>query len=139
MVKLVDLAPVTVPVKIERDGKPVALDVGGVSIGAVASILMRFPEVQTMIDGEGVSLKSLSRLADPALAAIIAAACGSAGDEKAERMAAGLPAHEQLAILEAAIPLTMPKGLGPFVEKLVSLISEIGADKVLQTGANQAA
>jgi hypothetical protein len=56
-----------------------------------------------------------------AVAAIIAAGCGYPGDEKAEAVAGRLSIDAQADLLAAILRLTLPAGLGPFVEKLTVL------------------
>ena len=56
-----------------------------------------------------------------AVAAIIAAGCGYPGDEKAEVVAGQLSLDAQADLLASILRLTLPKGIGPFVEKLTAL------------------
>ena len=56
-----------------------------------------------------------------AVAALLAAGCGYPGDEKAETVAASLPINLQADLLAAVMRMTLPHGLGPFVEKLTAL------------------
>jgi hypothetical protein len=56
-----------------------------------------------------------------AVAAIIAAGCGYPGDEQAEAVAGKLAIDAQADLIAAIVHLTLPAGLGPFVEKLTAL------------------
>ena len=56
-----------------------------------------------------------------AVAAIISAGCGYPGDEKAEAVAGKLSLDAQADLLASILRLTLPKGIGPFVEKLTAL------------------
>jgi hypothetical protein len=62
------------------------------------------------------------------VAAIIAAGCGYPGDDKAEAIAAKLPLDSQTDFLAAILRLTLPKGIGPFVNKLTALSGLLDVD-----------
>jgi hypothetical protein len=49
---------------------------------------------------------------------MIAAGCGYPGDEAQEEVASKLAIDDQAELLSVIFKLTMPKGVGPFVEKL---------------------
>jgi hypothetical protein len=68
-----------------------------------------------------VEVDKLLSLGGDVVAAIIAAGTGAPGDEAAEWAADRLSVDEQADLLVAIIELTMPRGLGPFVEKLSRL------------------
>src|SRR4051794_37464857 len=57
-----------------------------------------------------------------------AAGCGYPGDETAETVAGKLSLDTQADLLAAILRLTLPKGVGPFVEKLTALGSILGTD-----------
>ena len=63
-----------------------------------------------------------------AVAAIIAAGCGYPGDEQPETVAGKLSLDAQADLLAAILRLTLPKGIGPFVEKLTALGGILEAD-----------
>jgi hypothetical protein len=56
-----------------------------------------------------------------AIAAIIAAGCGYPGDDQAEAVAGKLSLDAQADLLASILRLTLPKGIGPFVEKPTAL------------------
>jgi len=123
-VSLLDLAPAfeLVPVG-EKDGKPVSLRVVGVSAKGVVTLFTRFPEVQKWfaVPGQNIRVAQLVAQIPGAIEAIIAAGCGSPGNEAAEDMAGNLPVEVQLDVLEAIGRLTFKNGFGPFVKRMLAL------------------
>jgi hypothetical protein len=114
MVGLLDIAPLTETVTI-RD-QPI--EITGVSAKGVAQLLLRFPELRALISGRNVGLDQLLALGGDIIAAIIAVGCNQAGDSQAEAAAGRLGLDDQAELLTAIMTLTMPQGLGPFVDKL---------------------
>ena len=117
MVGLIDIAP-HVEI-VDAQGTPVA--VHGISAKGVAHLLGRLPELRKLISRQEVEASQLMAMGGDAVAAIIAAGCGYPGDEKAETVAGMLAIDAQADLLSAIIRLTLPAGLGPFVEKLTAL------------------
>jgi hypothetical protein len=124
MVGLIDIAPATETV--EAQGKPVT--VHGVSAKGLAHLLARFPELRRLMAGQEVQADQLLAMGGDAVAAIIAAGCGYPGDNSAETIAGSLPLDIQADLLAAILRLTLPRGIGPFVEKLTELGSLLGVD-----------
>lgn len=122
MAGLVDIAPVVENVDI--GGNPIP--VYGVSAKGIASLLARFPELRMMMSGKEVAIEQLMAMGGDAVAAIIAAGCGFPGDPDQEAAAARFSADTQADLLGPILRLTMPKGVGPFVEKLAKLGSVLG-------------
>ena len=114
MVGLLDIAPLTQTVTV-RDHP---IEVTGVSANGLAQLLLRFPELRALISGRDVGLDQLLALGGDIIAAIIAAGCGQAGDAEAEAAAGRLGLDDQAELLAAIMTLTMPQGIGPFVDKL---------------------
>jgi hypothetical protein len=71
--------------------------------------------------GQEVETEQLMAVGGDAVAAIIAAGCGYPGDENAETIASKLSIDAQADLLATILRLTLPKGIGPFVEKLTAL------------------
>lgn len=117
MVGLIDIAPLTKTVTI----CDVTVNVSGVSARGIAQLLARFPELRALMTGREVAIENLLSLGGDVVAAIIAAGTGVPGDTAAEQAADKLSVDEQADLLVAIIELTMPRGLGPFVEKLSRL------------------
>lgn len=124
MVGLVDIAPVREAVDVGGQ----QIEVCGVSAKGIAYLLGRFPELRMRMSGREVSTEQMMAMGGDAVAAIIAAGCGYPGDEKAEAIAGQLSVEAQADLLVPILKLTMPKGVGPFVERLEALGSVLGAD-----------
>jgi hypothetical protein len=126
MADLLDIAPSTAIEVVKIDG--LRVNVRGVSVDAIASIVARFPEVRSLVSG-GVGDSLIPRLIEGCAAAvgpIIAAGCGHLADEIYEQHAAKLLPEYQLKFLTAIFRLTFPNGIGSFVEALTSLIGGTG-------------
>lgn len=105
------------------------VDVFGVSAEGIAYLMSNFPEIKDMIAGKEVSLdpETLMAKAPRALAAIIAAGTGQAGNAQAEAVAASLSVDEQAELLSKILELTFPRGIGPFAQAIQRLAGTIGA------------
>ena len=117
MVGLVDIAPVTSTILVRGQD----ITITGVSARGIALLLARFPELRAVMTGREVALDDLLKLGGDVIAAIIAAGTGSPGDDDAERAADNLTLEEQADLLASIVELTMPRGLGPLVERLSRL------------------
>jgi hypothetical protein len=122
MVGLIEIAPSIETVDVQ--GAPVA--VHGVSAKGVAHLLGRFPELRKLMTGQEVEAEQLMAIGGDAVAAIIAAGCGYPGDDQAEAVAGKLAIDAQTDLLAAILRLTLPQGVGPFVEKLTALGAILG-------------
>lgn len=114
---LLDIAPAVETVEI----RGTKVEVYGVSVKGIAYLLQRFPELRAMLSGREVNADRLIEIGGDAVAAIIAAGTGYPGNEQAEAVAGSLSLDEQADLLAAIVKLTMPGGVGPFVEKLSAL------------------
>jgi hypothetical protein len=117
MVGLIDIAPATEQVA--------GVTVYGVSLGGVARLLGRFPELRRIMSGVETAPDDLFAMMPDALAAIIAEGVGTP-DADGEQLASRLSIDLQVEFLAAIMRLTMPKGVGPFVEKMVGLGLALG-------------
>ena len=135
MVGLVDIAPVTSTVSIRGQD----ITITGVSARGIALLLARFPELRAVMTGREVALDDLLKLGGDVIAAIIAAGTGVPGDAQAEAAADNLTLEEQADLLGAIVELTMPRGLGPLVEKLsrLGLLAGGGASAMQATTSPQ--
>ncbi|RWF44297.1 MAG: hypothetical protein EOS65_02665 [Mesorhizobium sp.] len=123
MVGLLDIAPLTETVPVGG----AQIEVFGVSAKGVVSLLARFPEVRMLMNGKEVGVDRLMQMGGDAIAAVIAAGVGLPGDEEQEQIAARLPIEAQADLLAAIIKVTLPNGIGPFVEKLTALGAIVGS------------
>lgn len=117
MVGLVDIAPVTSKVSVRGHD----IEVVGVSAKGIALLLARFPQLRALMTGREVALEDILRLGGDVVASILAAGTGKPGDEEVEAASHNLTLEEQADLLIEIIRLTMPNGIGPFVEKLSKL------------------
>lgn len=128
MVGLLDIAPSTQTIRVA--GAEIA--VYGVSAKGVASLFHRFPALRKAFAGKDMSAdftaEKLVELVPEAIAAIIAAGCGHPGDPEAEKVAERLPVAEQAEALEVILKLTMPQGVGPFVDRINRLRDALSAE-----------
>lgn len=122
MVGLLDIAPLTE--KVSVGGKQLA--VYGISAKGLVSLIARFPEIRQLMNGREVDVGSLMNIGGEAISAIIAAGCGYPGDDKQEEAAGRLPLETQADILAAIIKVTLPNGVGPFIEKLTAMLAVKG-------------
>lgn len=122
MAGLLDIAPLSETVAVR--GTPVQIT--GVSAKGIALIMARFPEVQQMMVGREVSVERLLEIGGDAVAAVIAAGTGNPGNAEAEAVANGLLVEEQADLLEAIIRVSLPRGIGPLVEKVSGMANSLG-------------
>jgi hypothetical protein len=121
MADLLDIAPSTAVEVVKING--MRITVRGLSLDAIASIVARFPELRSLLDGTGGDfVLRLIRGCGAAVGPIIAAGCGHLADETYEQPAAKLLLEHQLKFLKAIFGLTFPNGIGSFVEELTSLV-----------------
>jgi hypothetical protein len=114
---LLDIAPVHETIEIR--GQPVT--VSGITLKGVASLLSRFPDLGALFGGQQLASDKLAELGSDIIAALIAAGCGAPEDPDVEAVAVSLSLGEQVELLNAVIRVTMPRGVGPFVEQIKSL------------------
>lgn len=108
------------------------MHVTGVSATGIAVLLDRFPEVRALLTGKAVDLspEDIMSKVPMAIDAILAAGTGNPGDPAAEAVASKLPAGDQLALMQKIIKVTMPKGVGPFVDALTAIMGGLGVESL---------
>jgi hypothetical protein len=122
---LLNAGPLTIPVDITLGGKKRRIEVNAVSAEDIIPLLVRFPEFRMLMDKDRaaeITPERLVKMSPEALGAVLASCTGTPGNEEAEANARKLGLGNQLKILKAAIPISFPEGLGPFVEDLRSLV-----------------
>lgn len=108
------------------------VEVVGVGLEGIAHLFNVFPELRMLISGKEVEAKDLVALAPQAIDEIIAAGIGMAGDPEQVAAAKGLSLEMKVDFLEAILRLTMPKGVGPFAERVSKLAGVFGGGPSLQ-------
>lgn len=133
MTSLLDIGPLTEEVLV--GGK--AVTVYGVTPEGFFFLLHKFPLLQDMFGGgsRNVDMNSLREIAPESIAYALAVATTSraymnqkewlAIVEATANVAMNFPAHIQMALFHAAIRLTFPDGIGPFIAAVDSLAESI--------------
>jgi hypothetical protein len=112
-----DIAPATETVA--------GVTVTGVSLRVIAGLVARSPVLADLLAGGTLQADRLLAAAPDAVAAVVAAAIGRAGDAAAEAKFDGLPLGLQVQFLDAAIRATFPEGIAPFKDRLLRLASAL--------------
>ncbi len=114
---LLDIAAATKQVAVRGQ----QIDVHGISAKGIAHLLARFPELRKILAGLEVDFESLLKMGGDVVAGVIAAGCGYPGDSEAEKTAESLALEEQADLIIAILELTLPNGMGPFIEKITAM------------------
>lgn len=122
MADLLDIAPSTAVEVVTLDEKDV--EVRGVSINTMASIISQFPDLKNLAGNTGGDIVSLLISGcGAAIGPIIAAGVGQPGNKDYEQHAAQLLPEQQIKLLRAILGLTFPNGIGSFVTELTGLMN----------------
>lgn len=132
MLSLLDIGPLTEEVTVR--GKNIT--VYGLSPEDFFFLITSFPELRKMADVANAEAATLIQVAPRSIALAIAVATTDreafattaeykAALDETGPVAARLSIHHQLAIINAAIRLTFPDGVGPFVKELNVLTNSI--------------
>lgn len=121
---LLDIAPTGRTVTVHGT----AVTITGVSAAGLAALIGRFAAIRTLLEGGTLDLSpdDLFRMGPEAVAAIVAAGTGAAGDPKAEAVAASLSLSEQAELLDAILEATLPDGLGNLLARLEAAARRVG-------------
>lgn len=116
MDSFLDIAPVTDFADI--NGKRVELY--GISARSFATLFTRYPEIYALVNKKRktLSAKDVITIVPDAISAIIAAGAGHLNNKKAEAIADKLSIGDQVTMLSKILRMTLPKGVGPFVEEV---------------------
>lgn len=125
MSSLLDIAPSARQITIREK----TITVKGISAQGVVYLLNRFPIVRQIMTGhkiEDLSVETFMVIAPDAVNAAIACGFGFVGtdleeQEKAEEIAASFSIDEQVHALTEIMEVTLPRGVGPFVEMIRAL------------------
>jgi hypothetical protein len=133
MTGLLDIAPQRVTVDVL--GRE--LEVEGVTVRGIAELLRRFPGLRELFAG-GQGVESIAAAMPDLVAAIIASGLGYTGDAEYEAAAERLPAEAQAKLFGAILRLTMPAGIGPFVEELATAFGSAPVPPTTSTNGSRA-
>lgn len=120
MVALTDIAP--------QSQECHGITITGISSKGMAYLFGMFPELAKLSIGQGIKPAEIFKIAPKAIPAIIAAGCDAVGNEAAEKVAGTFPIEMQLDMLETIGRLTFPSGLGPFVERILTLSRAVSGE-----------
>lgn len=122
MAGLIDVAIVTEKVHIQGED----FEVHGLSFAALAKLLARFPEFGKIAQGGNFEFGSLAVLGPEFIAAFLSAGLDQNWSPEIEQVVAHLPIDDQLQIFVAILRVSMPRGVGPFVETITSVAKLLG-------------
>lgn len=131
MTSLLDIAPAVEAVDIGEH----KIECVGISAGDLVRLIQRFPALRDALwqgrasqPGEmAIDPASLINEAPDAISAVLAAGTGHLGEIEHEKAASRLSIDAQIDLLAAILRLTLPQGVGPFVQKLTDLFGAVGA------------
>lgn len=134
MTSLLDIGPLTEEVPVSGDK---TVTVYGVSPEGFFHLLHRFPMLQEMFGSgaKNVDMETLQAIAPESIAYALAVATTSRSYmthqqwldivEATAGVAINLSAHVQMALFQAALRLSFPDGIGPFIKRVESLAESI--------------
>jgi hypothetical protein len=106
--------------KVVVNGADEYIEVHGLSALDCAELLKRYPSLEKVFLGRGISVDELRALASDCIGGIIAAGLKKFGDAETEAMANQLPLEMQADCIEMIGRATFPSGFGPFANRLVT-------------------
>ena len=115
--------------KVAVNGNGEYFEVRGVSAQDVATLLEKFPALQKLFLGRGISIEDLRALAHDCIGSIIAAGVGRLGDEAVEKAANELSLEFQADCIEAIGRATLPAGFGPFAKRVTAAFGGLHSDQ----------
>lgn len=125
---LVDIAPLHETVDIR--GTPIK--VIGVSAEGIAMLLFRFPELRKALGGGNldIDVNGILSMGQDIVAAVITAGVDKEGASREDVEASvkmNMVLEEQVRLIAAILRVTLPNGVGPFVESLEELSGVVEA------------
>lgn len=133
MTSLLDIGPLTEEISV--GGRTVT--VYGVTPEGFFYLLAKFPALQQLFTDSGsVTMDDMMAVAPASVAHSLAVATTPRGEyktpaewaravERASEVALNLSAHHQMALFQAALNLTFPDGIGPFMEAVTNLAESL--------------
>lgn len=115
MTDIVNFVPLSATVEI-RGNK---IKVRGLELDEIGQLIYRFPKFREI---KALNAAEIIRLMDREIqSAVIAAANDHPGNDKAEKSFGNLSLGERVKLVSKIIEMTMPDGIGPFVELMQTL------------------
>jgi hypothetical protein len=117
MAGLLDIAPLTETVEIRGQ----AIEVSGLTARDLVYLIREHESVRKLMSGVQVGATEILTAAPDAVCSIIAGGLRKLGDAETAAAVDRLDLDAQIELLSAILRLTMPKGVGPFVQRLQAL------------------
>lgn len=138
MADLLEITPSARTVKTARLGE---VDVPGLSVGGIAFLIKRHPELLDLIQGGGLEKSDMSTLIDlgvDVLASLLAAGLGHPGDEEAEKICKDLGPDDVWNLGHAIIEESFPDGAQGFFNKVVGAVNQFASVQKMGSGSQLA-
>lgn len=121
MISLSDIVPQRRTVRISAGD----LELRGLGLREIADLFLQFPILQSLVTegAAGIALSDLITQAPNAVGFIIAQAADQPAAAEAVINGKGLPPDDLMACLSVIREMTFPRGINPFWEAVVSLLS----------------
>jgi hypothetical protein len=132
MADLLDIADLSEEVPVGEK----TLTVYGISAGDLVGLVTRFPALRDALSSgravqpgqDQIDAPSLIQEAPRAIGPLLAAGLGHLGEAEYENRAARLPIGVQVDIIDVIIRLSIPDGIGPFVEKIRGWLTSVNVN-----------
>ena len=127
MADLLEITPSARKVQTSRFGE---VDVPGLSVGGIAFLIKRHPELLDLIQGDGLASANMNTLIDlgeSVLNCFLAAGLGHPGDDKAEKLCSTLNPEDVWEIGQAIIEESFPNGAQSFFNKVVATVNQFSS------------
>lgn len=135
MAGLIDVAVATERVTVQGE----VFEVHGLSFGSIAKLLVRFPEFGKIAQGGSFDFASLATLGPEFIAAFLSAGLDPNWIPEVEKVVGALPIDEQMQIFVAILKVSMPRGVGPFVETIATAAKLLGLTSPAPSDGSQKA
>lgn len=104
----------------------IEINVTGVNLGSIGFMWGRFPALAEMVSRREFDIPSIMGMGPEFVGAVIAAGTGYPNDPEAEAIARALSLDEQVDLLARILRISLPRGVGPFVDSLVEGAKALG-------------
>ena len=121
------------------DIRGLKFEVRGIGAADIATMLAKFPALRAAWTNRPTTAEDWFKAVPELVPMLIAAGCGKINDDAEIEAASRLSIEDQASLLAPIWKLTMPSGLGPFVNRLTALFGPIPAAAVSAPGARSKA